>query len=353
MVPRQDVFDQYWRFAAQRQLIFFRRMAGLPGPWTDDPILSQYKFCNAYRASDRVSQYLIKDVIYRSDQRREEDEVVFRILLFRLFNEIGTWQFLESEFGTVEWRTFDVDRFGRALEGRQDDGGKLFGGAYIMCANKAFGFDRKHMNYLSLVRHMLEDGFVAKLKAAPSFAAVFELLRGYPLIGDFMAYQIATDLNYSEVIDFDENSFTMAGPGAVRGIAKCFESTGGRSREEVIHWMVDNQEREFERLGIRFASLWGRALKAIDCQNLFCETDKYSRVAFPDLKSNRSRIKTHFRPTPGKRIEYFYPPKWGINERVLAGPPPEAGISDAPPVEPAPPAKRRSRRRDDQLRLSF
>ena len=33
------VYDTYWRFAAERQRVFFRRLEGLPPPWTDDPIL--------------------------------------------------------------------------------------------------------------------------------------------------------------------------------------------------------------------------------------------------------------------------------------------------------------------------
>src|SRR5438094_843323 len=56
------VYETYWRFAAERQRIFFSRLAGDPAPWTVDPILGSYKFTNAYRASDRVSQYLIRNV---------------------------------------------------------------------------------------------------------------------------------------------------------------------------------------------------------------------------------------------------------------------------------------------------
>ena len=51
---------------------------------------------------------------------------------------------------------------------------------------------------------------------------VFNILKSYPLIGDFMAYQLATDINYSNVTNFSEDSFTIAGPGAKRGIQKCF-----------------------------------------------------------------------------------------------------------------------------------
>lgn len=91
------VYDTYWRFAAERQRIFFRRLNGETAPWTDDAILRDFKFTNAYRASDRVSQYLIRNVIYREDLPRDADEVVFRVLLFKVFNRIETWELLDRK----------------------------------------------------------------------------------------------------------------------------------------------------------------------------------------------------------------------------------------------------------------
>jgi hypothetical protein len=32
-----EVYDSYWRFAAERQEVFYRRLQRLPPPWTDDP----------------------------------------------------------------------------------------------------------------------------------------------------------------------------------------------------------------------------------------------------------------------------------------------------------------------------
>src|SRR4051812_39503475 len=78
------IYDTYWRFATERQNLFFRRHNGDEFPWTEDPILRTYKFTNAYRASDRVSQYLIRNVIYKGDQSPKE--VFFRTILFKLFN---------------------------------------------------------------------------------------------------------------------------------------------------------------------------------------------------------------------------------------------------------------------------
>src|SRR5271157_5932630 len=101
--------------------------------------------------------------------------------------------------------------------------------------------------------------------------SVFSPIREYPGIGRFLAFQYAIDLNYSELLDFNENDFVVAGPGALDGIAKCFENTGDLSAEDVIRWVTDQQNHEFARLKLDFEDLFGRRLHLIDCQNLFCE----------------------------------------------------------------------------------
>ena len=81
--------------------------------------------------------------------------------------------------------------------------------------------------------------------------------------------------------------------------------------------MTENQHKEFERYGLNFKNLCGRDLKLIDCQNLFCEISKYTRVALPDIQgiSKRTRIKQKFKPL-NTSIKFFYPPKWGINNNI-------------------------------------
>ncbi len=107
------VFDAYWYFAAERQRIFHQRVRGERPPWTSDPVLSAYRFTNAYRAADRVSQYLIRKVAYIGDQA--VDEVVFRVLLFKLFNKVATWELLVKAFGTPSARDFSVDNYDAVL----------------------------------------------------------------------------------------------------------------------------------------------------------------------------------------------------------------------------------------------
>lgn len=310
--PREGVLDYYWRFAAERQRIFFARARGEAPPWTDDPILGSYRFCNAYRASDRVSQRLIR-VIYDRAFSSKPADVLTRILLFRLFNRESTWDLLLAEAGEPTAATFDVSVYGRVLAAAT---GPVFGAAYMIPPPPAaFGtFPSKADGYLALVQHMLDQGIVAEIDRTRTLRDLFYVLHRFPMVGPFMAYQLATDINYSPVVDFDEDDFTRAGPGAIRGIDKCFVDRGGLSYEDVIHWMVDQQEVALWRLGYDLSRVFlpGRRLKAIDCQNLFCETDKVLRVARPDLASNRSRIKQTFRQ-PGGPIDYFYPPKWRVD----------------------------------------
>ena len=304
------VFDTYWRFAVARQSLFLKRVRGEPPPWTADPIISAHRFTNVYRASDRVSQYLIQHVLYEGDQN--PDEIFLRAMLFKLFNKIETWERLRDRVGPITRRSFDLTRYERALDELFNDGETVYSAAYIM-PSPAFGAVRKHANHLRLIDHMLRDSAPAKLQHARSLEDVFVLLRSYPSLGDFLAFQLAIDLNYSELIDFSEMDFVVAGPGAKDGLKKCFSDTAGLSDAEVIREVCGMADAEFKRLGLHFQTLGGRALQLIDCQNVFCEVDKYARVAHPEDAGRTGRTKIKQRYTANAApLPQRYPPKWKL-----------------------------------------
>lgn len=308
------VYDTYWRFAVERQNVFFARIRGETPPWTRDPILRNYKFTNAYRAADRTSQFLIRDVIYEGPQTVRE--VFFRVFLFKFFNKIQTWEMLKREFGTIRWESYTFSEYDRVLSRTFSSDKPLYSNAYIMPSPR-FGHKRKHRNHLRLLETMMDEEAPERIASASSMQEAFEILRGFPSIGNFLAYQFVTDLNYSEITNFSEMEFVVPGPGALDGISKCFEDLGGLDEVDIIKLVADHQHEELERRGLEFEDLWGRPLQLIDCQNLFCEVDKYSRVAHPNVsgESNRTRIKQTFTPQQ-ERINYWFPPKWGINDNI-------------------------------------
>jgi hypothetical protein len=277
-------------------------------------LLSVHRFTNAYRAADRVSQYLIRHVAYAGDQA--VDEVVFRVLLFKFFNKVATWERLRAAFGTLSAQSFSVDDYDAVLTRAFARGARLYSAAYIMPA-AAPGVARKHRTHLQLLRMMLDDGLPQRLAACTSMRAGYEELLGYRGIGSFLAYQLITDLNYTRVLDFSEMEFVMPGPGARSGLRKCFADYGDYDEAGLIRFVVERQEHEFARRGIAFQDLWGRPLQLIDCQNLFCEVDKYARVVHPDVSGvgGRRRIKQRFQAVDDP-VEVWFPPKWGLNDQL-------------------------------------
>lgn len=305
------VFDTYWRFAAARQAIYLGRLAGSPLPWTDDEILLAHRFTNVFRASDRVSQYLIRDVISGGPHPRDAADVVFRILLFKIFNKERTWQHLEARVGQVSRTTYRFKSFCAALD-EAAARGPIYSAAYLMPPPK-LGEQRKHANHLRLLELMMRDGIVTQILAARSLREVYEALLSYPGVGPFLAFQYAIDLNYSDLLAFDENDHVVAGPGARDGIRKCFGREAAGVEADVIRYVTDAQDEHFKRLGLSFPGLFGRPLHLIDAQNLFCEVDKYARVRHPEIVgiSGRSRIKQKFRPQ-GPLPTPVFPARWGL-----------------------------------------
>ncbi|WP_172448591.1 nucleotide kinase domain-containing protein [Caulobacter mirabilis] len=310
--PRPGVYPLYWQFASRRHAAFEKRLSGAAWPWTDDRILQTFKFCNVFRAADRVSQYMIKDVAYADDAGDFADRA-FQIVAFRTFSNIETWDGLRQELGHAP-RVADLSSgaFEKALDRVKRRNGGLYTGAFILCATKAYGFDDKHRNHVGLFKHMfVQERLDRTIAGSNSLEQVVRALQSFPLMGPFMAYQTAIDLNYSELIDFSENDYTQAGPGALRGLKKAFLDLGDFSPSDAILWMVEHQAEAFAELQLPFKGLFGRSLHAIDCQGLFCELDKYCREAAPELVSNRSRIKARFAAS-AKPLALFFPPKWGL-----------------------------------------
>src|SRR5258708_12726050 len=151
--PRQQIYDLYWYFAAERQAILDRRVAGAARPWTHDLILQTFKFCNVYRAVDRVSKYMIREVACSAEPVEPVDRL-FQIVAFRTFSKIETWRGVRAFLGrypTLE--DLGSGSFTAALEHVKKVNDGLYTGAFIFCANNAYGHTAKHLNPHALLPH--------------------------------------------------------------------------------------------------------------------------------------------------------------------------------------------------------
>ena len=110
------LYPVLWQFAAERQRIYLRRLADEPPPWTDDPVLSAYRFTNAFRATDRVSQYLIR--MAYADPAASDQTLFLRTLLFKTFNRLATWEHIVNHLGPPSALHFDYEACADLLSAR-------------------------------------------------------------------------------------------------------------------------------------------------------------------------------------------------------------------------------------------
>ena len=224
------------------------------------------------------------------------------------------------------WAEFDEKAYAKVL-GDAWKGGKgvrIWNPAYVQNQNYRTDLPTKHERYLALVKYMMDDQVADRLQSSQTYEQAYRILRNYPLHGQrFLPMQHLTDINYSPVLNFDEDDFITPGDGAMRGVQKCFGRRVSVSEAQgIIYNFVDEQEVYFKRLGCEPVTLFGcRRLHAIDIQNLFCEVDKYSRVAHPEFKvKDGERLKQSLNPASplpvpilplgSARVKLSLSPRW-------------------------------------------
>jgi hypothetical protein len=294
--------------------IFWKKVEGYSLPYTNDSVLSTHKFTNVYRVLDRVSQYLIQSVIYNDVFSDREEDILIRTIVFKIFNRISTWEYIIDTYGEITYDNFRPEELSRLLTDLQKYT-PIFSAAYMMTGShsKYNHLPTKHHKWLHMVKNeLIEANVFSKILNAHSLREIYNLLRKCSFMGPFIAFQYAIDINYSPVLAFDENSFVVAGIGALRGIKKCFKNIGENSNESIIKHIQSNFTVYQDRYNRRdFRPIPGREPKLIDLQNCFCETDKMLRIKMPHLSSGNKRIKQKYRPS-SLSIDYTFPPSWEI-----------------------------------------
>ena len=63
---------------------------------------------------------------------------------------------------------------------------------------------KKLQNHLLLLKKMMQDKLPSKIVNSQSLKDVYELMREQHSLGSFLAFQYTIDINYSDIINFDE-----------------------------------------------------------------------------------------------------------------------------------------------------
>jgi hypothetical protein len=260
--------DLLVQWIERREAVRRAKAAGQPWPWTQDPPLQQWRWCNVRRMDDRVSLALLRR--WYAPSATDAATALVSACLARLVN----WPDLLMAITAGE--TFALRHLERArerLQARAEDGEKVFTGAYVVPGRPGEG------KVLTVVNHArnVRDG-AAKLWGS-SMRQTWANLTRLDGLGSFLAGQMVADLAALPAGAgwTDVRTWAPLGPGSARGINRVF----GRPKDKAVSQGQFEQELPFliGMLRPRIEEIWAdRDLIAMDVQNCLCEFDKYRRL---------------------------------------------------------------------------
>ena len=266
----RDGLDLYFYWIHERETIRLNKeVERNPQPWTDDPILQKFKFCQVFREEDRTTRWFKRHI---RNPWRDDPEVLMATVIFRWFNFIETGRTLIRHNLHIEWNRK------KAIEEitKQD---QWVTGAYIVKTPNRMD---KVTGVAECISHMWGDRekLVERILATKSLEKSWEILRDYPYMGPFMAYEVITDLRHTYLLRDAEDILTWAnaGPGAMRGLNRL----AGRDLDfcrRTHPWndeMRNLWEISRERLNPNLIDLNRFEMREIE--GGLCEFDKYSRI---------------------------------------------------------------------------
>lgn len=290
-----EPIELYKRYVHERQMVWERRQLGLPGPWSDDPILNDLKFCNNFRVLDRGSQYVLRMM----QDAKTKGDVVLRAFLYRFTNMEVVWEVFLNQHG--RW-PIEMDITDGTLEEFILETGErmnLFNPAYLLSP----GMNNKGMTrpeWLVKTMYIADQAILNEDFYDAPMAEKHWVLTTIPRCADFLAMQVLTDIGYSDILPQDENEFVVPGLGALRGL----EALGYRPRQS-ISAMQELQEH-FSGSIVLDVKGTERPLSLMDIQNTLCEFGKYHRA----VSGVRSRPRK-FHPA-GTPADPIYPNHWSV-----------------------------------------
>ena len=264
-----EELDRYTYWIEERERIrHLKEELKQDPPWTEDPILKEFKFCQVFREDDRTTRW------FRTHMReplRNSPDVFMATIAFRFFNLIETGRTLLDNNLHIEW-----DR-PKAIEEIKKNP-KWITGAYIVKSPNRMD---KVTGVTECVSHLWDDreNIIKQLESFTTLEEAWKFLMQYPYIGPFVSYEMVTDLRHTYLLEnaTDICSWGNPGPGAMRGLNRltgrplefCKRSWDWHSEMlDLYDWC--SQKLDLSKLNYPF--------EMREVEGGLCEFDKYSRI---------------------------------------------------------------------------
>lgn len=283
--------ESFYAFMREREAVRLRKESGQPLPWTDDPILQEYKFTNVRRYHDWTTD-MFRTHFYSDHFSDDHHSILMNCAVARYF---GTFEFMQA-VGWQDYNDFDFWHIEDTAADRMASGERVFTGAYVI-TNQGISAPKQEV----VVHHFLKDlheqvptllGIVQMTRSWRQVAEAMSKIKGFGGTG-FMTKEIlldtmmtgfwSDDVEYSHNRSFtyptDYREWTPIGPGGLRGAARLLgndtPSHNSVRAQRALEVIMEVQAAQANR------SYWPEEygyLYPTDIQFQFCEFDKYERV---------------------------------------------------------------------------
>lgn len=270
-----NMIKLFWYFLGERHQIYLNRKDGKPWPWTEDKILKTYKFTNVFRQLDRVTTELTKQVIQSPKAKKRLDLLVFNIIKFRMFNWPDTYEALGGFRSS-----WNEKKAIKKLKKLRKAGHKIFTGAYMQ-TNGGSHRDKITMTCKAITEFYRQRKKLANIiRESRTVEHWVYQLQKFPLVGPFVAYELATDIRHLADIGvlvepYDIMTWANPGPGARRGLNRIY---GRPLKNRTPVKKMISEMVEILELSRTERPTWLPALELRDIEHSLCEFDKYMRV---------------------------------------------------------------------------
>lgn len=283
-----DAVKAFFRYAQIRYGVMINKDAGKPKPWTCDPTLQEYRFCNVFREDDKVTKWFRENI---RDPLRNDPRVLLATFVFRLFNFVETGENMLL-FGPVDpFVLFSTEGWGEHKEtfrARVKDQKQKVTGAYM--TKTPTGLDKVD-GCIQVVDWFIEHchGDVEKQaleieRNGSSLQYLTEWIDESPFMGPFLSYEVVTDLRHTCLgrNALDILTWANPGPGAARGLSRLcgvHHDTLKREKKQDVVVMIELMQ---ELLAASDEPhLWPfdfPDMEMREIEHTLCEFDKYERV---------------------------------------------------------------------------
>jgi len=268
-----DEFKKFLQFTKDRHQVYINRFINnMPRPWTEDPILNEYKFCNVYRELDRGTLYFVEQI--KTEEMEDDASPLLKAIIYRAVNNRDFFEFAK---GIPEmYPEYIVEQAKKYMQQK----GTFVGNAYMAFACTKKGETKAHS--LEQLMNWLCDNFgdwnADVFEKAKSLPEVSEALCRIPFIGEFIAYEIICDLFLIDYIpQFNINDWANVGPGAKPSLDKLCPDHDKDYLEACKIVMAAHNSSDWRH----------KPLNLRNIEHSLCEWRKYWRIADGERKGRK------------------------------------------------------------------